>query len=393
MEIAKTGNVKLNGYKWSVPSQSSNRQYDVILRLGKSVCNCPDFVERGIKCKHIFAVEITLTKTIDCQGNTTVTQTKRITYPQNWKAYNTAQINEQELFMKLLVDLCKDIEEPLYTFGRSRLPLKDMVFSSALKVYSMVSLRRFMGNTKTAVENGYISRQSSFTAVGKYMQNEKLTPIINNLITLSALPLRGVETKFAPDSTGFRTTKFNDYCREKHHTGKEHEWIKAHLITGTKTNIITAVQVDIENGGDSPQFIPLIEQTYNSGFTLNEVTADKAYNSADNHRRVAELGGTAYIPFKSNSTGSLVGNNARVWRKMFNYFTYNKEEFLTHYHNRSNVESTINMIKAKFTDMVRSKDNVARVNEVLLKVLCHNICVLIQEMYELGIEPNFYIGV
>jgi transposase len=76
--------------------------------------------------------------------------------------------------------------------------------------------------------------------------------------------------------------------------------------------------------------------------------------------------------------------------RMFRYFTYNREEFLEHYHNRSNVESTFFMIKSKFTDVVRSKDETAQMNEVLLKVLCHNICVVIQETYELGIEPNFY---
>lgn len=32
--------------------------------------------------------------------------------------------------------------------------------------------------------------------------------------------------------------------------------------------------------------------------------------------------------------------------------------------------------------------DVAQVNEVLRKVLCHNLCVLIQSMYELGIEPE-----
>ena len=47
------------------------------------------------------------------------------------------------------------------------------------------------------------------------------------------------------------------------------------------------------------------------------------------------------------------------------------------------------MMKAKFGDFVRSKDNTARVNEVLLKVLCHNIVVLIQEMNELDIKANF----
>jgi hypothetical protein len=37
----------------------------------------------------------------------------------------------------------------------------------------------------------------------------------------------------------------------------------------------------------------------------------------------------------------------------------------------------------------RSKTDVAQVNELLCKVLCHNLCVLIQRMYELGIEPEF----
>lgn len=45
------------------------------------------------------------------------------------------------------------------------------------------------------------------------------------------------------------------------------------------------------------------------------------------------------------------------------------------------------MVKAKFGGYVRSREWTAQVNEVLLKILCHNICVAIQEMYELGIEP------
>jgi hypothetical protein len=32
----------------------------------------------------------------------------------------------------------------------------------------------------------------------------------------------------------------------------------------------------------------------------------------------------------------------------------------------------------------------AMTNEVLCKILCHNICCVIQAMYELGIEPTFW---
>jgi transposase len=72
-------------------------------------------------------------------------------------------------------------------------------------------------------------------------------------------------------------------------------------------------------------------------------------------------------------------------------FHYRREEFLEHYHKRSSVESVFSMMKAKFGDSVRSKSDQGQVNEVLCKVLCHNICVLIRAMHELGIEPVFFL--
>ncbi len=44
------------------------------------------------------------------------------------------------------------------------------------------------------------------------------------------------------------------------------------------------------------------------------------------------------------------------------------------------------MIKAKFRERIRSKADTAQINEMLLMVLCHCICVVIQSMYELNIE-------
>jgi hypothetical protein len=65
---------------------------------------------------------------------------------------------------------------------------------------------------------------------------------------------------------------------------------------------------------------------------------------------------------------------------------------MQHYHLRSNVESTFSMIKAKFGKRLRSKTKTAQINEALCKVLAHNLCCLIQSMYELGIEVDFSAG-
>jgi transposase len=78
-----------------------------------------------------------------------------------------------------------------------------------------------------------------------------------------------------------------------------------------------------------------------------------------------------------------------VWKKAYHYFMLNNEEFLTHFHKRSNAESTVMMVKSKFGDSVRSKDWTAQINEVLCKIICHNICCVIMEMFTLGIEPKF----
>jgi hypothetical protein len=77
---------------------------------------------------------------------------------QNWTAYNAAQSEEKTRFAELLADLCSGIPQPEQTNGRPRLPLCDMVFASAFKVYVGVSSRRFCTDLQEACADGHISR-------------------------------------------------------------------------------------------------------------------------------------------------------------------------------------------------------------------------------------------
>ena len=69
-------------------------------------------------------------------------------------------------------------------------------------------------------------------------------------------------------------------------------------------------------------------------------------------------------------------------------FNLNREEYLKHYHKRSNVESTFSSLKRKFGGDVRSKTTLAMKNEVLAKVVCHDITCVIRTPYEIGIAPS-----
>jgi len=119
---------------------------------------------------------------------------------------------------------------------------------------------------------------------------------------------------------------------------------------------------------------------------VKEFSADKAYASNENFEAVHDAGGIGFIAFKSNTTGAVGG----LFEKMFHYFQFQREEFLKHYHQRSNAESTFSAVKRKFGDSVMSKTDTAMVNEVLCKFLCHNLTCLIQEQEAKGFLPVFW---
>ncbi len=187
------------------------------------------------------------------------------------------------------------------------------------------------------------------------------------------------------DSSGFTTSRFVRWFDHKYDVVRQqHEWVKVHLTCGVKTNIVTAVEIRDKDASDT-KLLPNLVNTTAQNFRLREVSGDKGYASLNNHDVIGSHGAVPYIAFKSSHNGAGGG----LWAKMFHYFQFRRDEFLGHYHKRSNVESTFSMIKAKFRDHVRSKSDVAMVNEVLCKIVCHNICCLIQESYELGISTTF----
>jgi transposase/predicted nucleic acid-binding Zn finger protein len=390
--IANTSKIEKNKLGWKVPSQSGNGSYIVNLDHNEPFCTCPDYEKRHLPCKHIHAVEFVIKRETKPDGSTVYTQSVKMTCTQEWTAYNEAQTHEQERFVALLRDLCNGIPQPEYRFGRPRLPLADVVFGITSKVYSTMSGRRFMTDLREAEARGLVAKSPSFTSTFRYLENAELTPLLKTLIEQSASPLRAIETDFAVDSSGFSTSTYARWFDHKYGKNRSKQtWVKTHLICGVKTHIITSVEATPYESADNVQLPALVGRTAKT-FTINEVSADKAYSDRKNLWAVQAQGGTAYIPFRVSSTGQ--GDHHHkfdgLWNRMWHFYNFNQEAFMQHYHKRSNAETAFSMIKAKFGGAVRAKTPAAQVNEVLCKVLCHNICVLIQSIYELGLEPTFW---
>jgi transposase len=220
------------------------------------------------------------------------------------------------------------------------------------------------------------------------------------LIEESSLPLASIEEDFAADSSGLSTgvyLKWSDakwgkartlFGDKQPNTVNHKDWLKIHIMCGVKTNVVTAVEVTDAHANDTRFFKPLVEATAQN-FAMRQVSADKAYLSSNNLKVAVDNHAMPYIPFKVNTTGK-DKKTSDLFKKMFHFYSYNQERFMQNYHKRSNVESTFSMIKAKFGDSLRSKTKTAQVNEALCKILCHNICCLIQSMFELNLKPKFW---
>ena len=383
LELAARARIVFHLGRWLVPSQGSGKVYSV--SLSPPACTCEDFALRNSQggepapCKHVIAARLVAERDGGEPAPVVVDEDvpKRKTYKQDWPAYDRAQMTEKNRFLELLSDLCRGIEEPARTkTGRRPHLMRDMVFASAFKVFSTISSRRFACDLADAHDRGFITKLMHSVQVCQFIDSEAMTPVLTRLVQQSALPLRCVETTFAADSTGFSTSRFVRWYDEKYGVAARG------LFEDAQAMLQNFVNERPFGAAAAIGFWPA-----NSVGDDIELYTDESYLSKENLELVELHGGTPLIPFKSNSVPGEAGS---TWERLYFYYQFRREEFLRRYHQRSNIESTWAMCKAKFRDHVRSKTDVAMKNEVLLKALCHNIVVVHQSAIELGIAAEFW---
>lgn len=308
-----------------------------------------------------------------------------------WHKYNQAKTNEKRMFYLLLDDLLNIIQEPPHVNGRPPIPVRDLLFCSCLKAYNNFSARRISSDLAHAKSLGFIKTLPHYNTLLSFMNNKFLSEILNKLITLTALPLKSVETDFALDSSGFGSYQYERWMRVRFQRalGKEYSkrnYVKAHIAIGTTTQIITACEITSGNASDTKQLPFLVNKTHEN-FEPKRWTADKAYSSRKNMQLIGSFEAIPFIPFKNNATG--ISKGSPIWNAMFTYFQMYRENFDKFYHRRSLVESTFSILKRKYGEFLRCKNFKAQKNEVLLKCLCHNISQLVHEIYQNNIRVNF----
>jgi transposase len=393
---------------WTVFSLNSSNKYKVrLFALNQQTgakdlhsCTCPHYALIQSPCKHIRACLSVLHQDSrdairglpprDRNPTEPPAKIQKPTYQQpSWPLYNVGQCAERDHVQQLLAELCQTIPEPPRKAGRGRPRMlrSTAIFCAVYKVYTMLSARRGTCDIEACQRRGHIDQAPHFNSILNALDDESTTPILYELIRLSALPLAQVETTFATDSTGFCTNTYTRWFDVKYGVNKaEANWVKLHASVGTKTNVVTAALILDKNANDGIQLPHLTKETA-KGFTVKEMSADAAYPSLENFQAVDAVGGQLYAAFKLHTSGAVGG----LFEMAFLMFQLHKEEYRKHYHQRSNSESTFSALKRKIGESVKSKSETAQKNEVLAKVLAYNLTVLVAAFHELGIAAEFQV--
>ena len=306
---------------------------------------------------------------------------------RNWPLYNYAQSKEKLIAMRILHEAVNCLDMPYGYKGNGRPPeeLHDILKCMVIKVYNNFSNRRAIPDMHFAKAMGFISKIPHYNTISNYMKKPEIEPYLHELYKLIAMPVVKVEDLFCVDATGFGT--FRKRWVEVRLQKKEHmDFKKLHMISGVRTNIITCAEVSDGRRHDSPYFEHLVKSTA-AYCNVKEVSADAGYLSRDNCKAVVDIGAIPFIMPKKNTLGNAKGSMA--WSNMMIYWENRRELFKQHYHQRSNAESTFSSMKRKFLPYLRAKSDEGQFNELLCKVVCHNLSVLVTAIMELGIQAEF----
>lgn len=146
--------------------------------------------------------------------------------------------------------------------------MADAVFCATFKVYSTFSGRRFTSDLEDALDKGYIIKAPHYNSLFDHLDRPELADALTDLVTRSSLPMRSVECDFAADSTGFTSSRFVKWYDHKYGAVRQHhDWCKARMMCGVKTNIVTAVEIHGRDASDTKQLPSMLDTTAGNGFT------------------------------------------------------------------------------------------------------------------------------
>ena len=393
--IAARCRIEKTAIGYLVPSQSGRDPYVVVID-GTHYCSCMNYAVYSGDCKHIYAALFVREReggpivpvTIPPAPVTNILPQEKLDTMTYAYRRDLAKTTEVDNVQRMLKDICSYLVQPPRGRGRPRNLVSDMAYSVVMKVFRGLSSRRYDCDSRAAYQSGQISDKPHYNTVLKYMALPSMTPVLQDMIAITAIPVISIERTFSIDSSGFSTSNTVNWHRKKHQHVKDHKhWMKSHILYGNLTHVGVAVAISQGNAHDINYYKPLLEQA-NQYFNIDEISADKAYLSRPNINHTFNLDITPLIPFKSNSVAHI--DDHSPWAQAYHYYHLHQDEFLRRYHERNQSEAGFSMFKRTLEASLLSTSEVGQTNELLALWVAHNLRCLNTALMTFGIEWPFF---
>lgn len=238
----------------------------------------------------------------------------------------------------------------------------------------------------------------AFTELLSHRRCQRMLDLLSELFTKARLLSPLNRRTLAIDSTCFerhhRSAHYDRRCRrmalaDAKRPGKWGESVNAArginlrrlpklaIAVEAGCHLILAARTHIGNGSDSPDFAPLLQQASRRA-RVAVVVADAGYDAEHNHRLAREqMGVRSLIPpgIGRPTSKPPSGRWRRLMAKRLKQPSAKKQ-----YGQRAQSETTHSMIKRNLGAALRSRTPERQQQEMMLRVLVHNITLLCKEL-------------
>lgn len=308
--------------------------------------------------------------------------------PGYWPAYNKAKTEGLPIFCEMLNKALDEMELPSLWKGNGRPPLdlKDMLKCLAIKVREGEQYRATIPHLHMWKKKLKIKTIPHFNTLQNYMVKPEITPLLEELLTRTYLPLNKHDGIITTDATGFGTSIKEHWIDVKKRKASERKkFVKLCAISSAKFNATIVARIIPGKRHESPHFVPMVKRAASWCVKIKGAfPADPGYLSRKNCEIIEKVGGTPYILPKKNSRSLSRGSTA--WRRNIKSYKEDKENFLRHYHKRSTIEGLFSAVKRKPKSHVMSRKFEAQSNEILFVLMWHNFFTILFAHYLYGID-------
>jgi hypothetical protein len=155
---------------------------------------------------------------------------------------------------------------------------------------------------------------------------------------------------------------------------------KLSLSVDTRSHLILAARTRVGMGSDAPEFVPLLQESVRRRPGIKEVLADAGYDSHENHRIARQE--LKVCSFIATGAGRPSDKPPSSWYRRLMKKKLRGSQKGKPYAQRAQSETVHSMMKRNLGDNLRAKTPEGRRKEQMLRVLTHNISLLLSRLGE-----------